>query len=123
MGKNVIIIMEEKLMSAIKIGDVTLLDDMLHDNLVFINQSGTVISKSQDLDMHRSGRMSIHSIDAKDVEINIIGESAVVNLTLSLQGLFDDVPFAGTFKYLRIWQSINGAWKVIAASCVSVSRS
>ncbi|RZL04595.1 MAG: nuclear transport factor 2 family protein, partial [Pedobacter sp.] len=48
---------EDKLYVAIKEGNITQLDELLHDNLLFILPSGETITKQVDLDVYRSGAL------------------------------------------------------------------
>ena len=52
-----IITIENQLIEAIKTSDVTLLDNMLHDDLLFIAPNGQTVTKEMDLASHRSGQM------------------------------------------------------------------
>ncbi|MFB9863548.1 nuclear transport factor 2 family protein [Rufibacter immobilis] len=50
---------ETVLVEAIKSRDVKLLDNILHDDLLFIAPNGQVVTKQMDLDSHRAGEMLV----------------------------------------------------------------
>ena len=115
-----IIASEKALLLAIKDRDIASLDNLLHDDLLFNLPSGQTITKAADLDAHRSGQMTIFAIEAKEQQINMIGDTAVVAVTINLKGKYADEPIDGTFSYLRVWKNFNNQWKVIAGSCIEL---
>lgn len=111
---------EIELLAAIKKADVSVLENILHDDLLFNLPDGNTITKEFDLDSYRSGKMKIDSLEASDQIINIIGDSAVVAVTVSLKGTFDNNPVKGVFRYIRVWKQFEDNLKVIAGSCVAL---
>ncbi|AWK03185.1 DUF4440 domain-containing protein [Flavobacterium crocinum] len=112
---------EIELLTAIKNSDVTALETFLHDDLLFNLPDGQTITKEFDLNSYRSGKMKIDSLEASDQIINIIGDSAVVAVTISLKGLYETTPINGVFKYIRVWKEFENNLKVIAGSCIQLA--
>ncbi|PBJ06625.1 nuclear transport factor 2 family protein [Flavobacterium sp. ACN6] len=112
---------EIELLTAIKNSDVSTLETILHDDLLFNLQDGQTITKEFDLNTYRSGKLKIDSIEASDQIVNIIDETAVVAVTVSLKGSYDDNPVNGVFKYIRVWKQFENNLKVIAGSCVQLA--
>ncbi|WP_343695770.1 nuclear transport factor 2 family protein [Flavobacterium sp.] len=121
MEKDLIVNAEIELLTAIKNADVDLLEQMLHDDLLFNMPDGQTITKEFDLNVYRSGIMKIDSLEASDQNINIIDDSAVVAVTVSLKGTYDNNPVNGVFKYIRVWKKLNDNLKVIAGSCIQLA--
>lgn len=111
---------EIELLTAMKNADVQALEKLLHDDLLFNLPDGNTITKQIDLDSHRSGKMKIQTLEASDQVIKVIEDSAVVSVTVSLKGSFDNDPINGVFKYIRVWKQSEGSLKVIAGSCVAL---
>ena len=111
---------EIELLTAIKKGDVSILQKILHDDLLFNLPDGNTITKEFDLNSYRSGKMKVDSLEASDQIINIIGDTAVVAVTISLKGAFDNNPIKGVFRYIRVWKQFDDNLKVIAGSCVAL---
>ncbi|WP_256011755.1 DUF4440 domain-containing protein [Desertivirga xinjiangensis] len=65
---------ENKLYSAIKQGDVSLLDELLHDDLLFILPGGEVNTKEIDLDTYRGGALKVDELLPKIENLNIIDD-------------------------------------------------
>jgi len=115
---------EKKLRNAMLSSDLETLDDLLSDELVFTNHHGQRLSKADDLAAHSSGLLSIDRLEPRtEPTIRLIGDSAIVNLTLDLAGTYDGRPFAGAFAYSRMWYRQSGKWRIEAAHCSSVAES
>jgi hypothetical protein len=111
---------EIELLRAIKNADIQVLEKMLHDELLFNLPTGNTITKEFDLNSYRSGKMKVDSLEASDQIINVIADTAVVAVTISLNGTFDNDPINGVFRYIRVWKEFDENLKVIAGSCVAL---
>ncbi|MDR6763050.1 ketosteroid isomerase-like protein [Flavobacterium sp. 2755] len=121
MEKDLIVNAEIELLTAIKNADVSVLEQILHDDLLFNLPTGETITKEFDLNSYRSGKMKVDSLEASDQIINIIGDTAVVAVSISLKGTYDNNPINGVLKYIRVWKQFEGNLKVIAGSCVQLA--
>ena len=54
MEESLVIDYEERLREAMLIGDVNSLDDLINDNLIFVNHFGQILTKEADIEAHRS---------------------------------------------------------------------
>ena len=120
MNVEVIVNAEIELLTAIKNADVPVLEKMLHDDLLFNLPDGNTITKEIDLNSYRSGKMKVESLEASDQIIHIIEDTAVVAVTVSLKGVFDNHPVNGVFRYVRVWKQFEENVKVIAGSCIAL---
>jgi hypothetical protein len=120
MKTETIVNAEIELLTAIKKADLSVLEKMLHDDLLFNLPDGNTITKEFDLDSYRSGKMKIDSLEASDQVINIIDDTAVVAVTVSLKGAFNNNPISGVFRYIRVWKQFDESLKIIAGSCVTL---
>ena len=111
---------EIELLTAIKKADVLALENILHDDLLFNLPDGNTITKEFDLASYRSGKMKVDALEAADQIINLIDDTAVVAVTVSLKGSFDNNPINGVFRYIRVWKQFGESLKVIAGSCIQL---
>lgn len=111
--KGQIVEAEIKLLEAMKTGDITSLNDMLHDDLLFVIPTGQTVTKEMDLSNLKSGKLKIDEISSSQQEISIIGDNAIVSVNITLKGNYLDQPINGTFKYIRTWKLFNNKWQVI----------
>ena len=109
---------EQKLLEAMKNSDVEKLDQLLHDDLLFVLPSGDVITKQMDLETHKSGNLSFQEITSSIDSINQIGDTVVVTLFSKIKGKMLEQSFEGNFRYIRVWKMFDGQLKVIAGSGV-----
>ena len=72
--ENSILEQENKLYRAIKDGNVTALDYLLHDDLLFIIPSGETITKEIDLNTYRDGALKIDELLPEIEKLNIIDD-------------------------------------------------
>ena len=111
-----IIILEDKLIAAIKDGNTTVLDKLLHDDLVFNIPNGLTISKSMDLESYGSGVMKVYDIRIIDRIIKSIDDFSIVAVTVHLKAKYRDQTIDGKYRYLRVWKLFDNSWKIIAGS-------
>jgi len=118
--KNEIVKLENELVEAIKISDINALDRLLHNDLLFITPDRKNITKEMDLASHRSGTMVVEELKSTIEQINTIESTAVVIVIYTKKGKMLGTPIEGRFKYIRIWRSFSGDWKVIGGSCIQL---
>lgn len=107
---------EKKLLGALKTGDIAVLDELLHDNLIFTIPTGQTITKAMDIENYRSGILTVSEVVATDQIIKSVGEISTVAMTLHLKAKYADQIVDGKFRYLRVWKFVDNSWKVIAGS-------
>jgi ketosteroid isomerase-like protein len=120
-GLDAIAAYEERLRTAMLAGDVDALDTLLADDLIFTNQAGRVLTKAMDLDIHRSGQLRISSLDFSEQQCRNTGEVAIVVVRTVVTGTYQGTPFAGTYRYTRIWRKGAPGWQVIAVHCSAIA--
>jgi hypothetical protein len=118
--ENSILEQENKLYRAIKDGDVTALDHLLHDNLLFILPSGETITKEIDLNTYRDGALKVDELLPETENLNIIDDMAVITLTMKLKGKFNEVPFEAGYRYIRFWKKFDDGIKVVGGSGMAI---
>lgn len=111
---------ENKLYTAIKDGNITVLDQLLHDDLLFIVPGGETITKEIDLDTYRNGALKVDELLPEIENLNIIDDIAVITLTIKLKGKFNDVPFEANYRYIRFWKKFDDGIKVVGGSGIAI---
>lgn len=107
---------ENRLAEAMKAGNVKVLDELLHDSLVFNIPNGQTITKAMDLESYSSGNMTVYDILATDRTITTIDSVSTVVVTIHLNAKYADQAIDNNFRFLRIWKLCNDSWKIIAGS-------
>ena len=107
---------EETLRSAMLTGDVVELDELIEDNLLFIDPNGSVLSKQDDLALYRSGDQQLSTIDVHDQHIQLGRDVASVSVFAFFAGVYKGFSFQGHFRYLRVWHHTATGWRIVAGS-------
>jgi ketosteroid isomerase-like protein len=109
---------EAALRAAMMAGDLTALDRLLDDALVFTDQAGRTLGKADDLSAYRTGLLRLSRADVADRAIRMAGDdAAVVTLRAELAGRWDGTPFTAAFRYTRVWHRTEAGWRLLAAHC------
>ncbi|WP_414541785.1 nuclear transport factor 2 family protein [Nostoc sp. CCY0012] len=119
--KAQVIANEKKLLSAMKTNNVELLDQLLHDELLFNGPSGETATKAMDLKNYHSGNINLHTVESSDLMLNTVADDVVVAVTVEIKGNYLGQEIDGKFRYLRVWKLFENNWKVIAGSVVTLS--
>lgn len=106
---------ENKLFSAQLVSDVSILDQLLHDDLVAVAPSGQIVNKEMDLNAHQAKTMIIEEASTEINEIKITGDTALSIVTMTAKGKMMGTPLEGKFRYFRVWKRFD-TLKVIGAS-------
>ena len=107
---------ENRLLDAIRNGDINTLDELLHDSLIFNIPTGQTITKEMDIENYRSGIMTVYDISTTDQTIKTIDNISTVVVTIHLKAKYADQIIDGKFRYLRVWKLFNNSWQIIAGS-------
>jgi hypothetical protein len=111
---------ERMLLQAIKENNISLLDKLLHDDLLFVDPTGKIITKAMDLANYSSGQITIEHIAAFDQTIHLINNTAVVTVKVELKGKYLEHVLDQSFQYIRVWMQFEENWKIIAGSGLNI---
>lgn len=100
--------------------DVAALERLVDDALVFTGPDGAVYGKADDLDAHRQGWVRITRLEPSEERVERLGGVAVVSVRMEMAGTFRGAPFAGPFRYTRVWCERPDGWRVVAGHVSAV---
>jgi ketosteroid isomerase-like protein len=111
-----IVALEGRIRAAQLDADVTALDILIADELLFTGPDGQLGTKGQDLDAHRSGVVRFRAHEPKELRIRRVGDNvAVAALLARLEVEVAGTLMRGTYRYTRVWaRERGGAWRVVA---------
>jgi ketosteroid isomerase-like protein len=95
---------------------VEALDRILAADLLFTNHMGQVVSKAQDLELHRSGTLRLRSVET--VELKVLGNATLpmTSICVKLGGTYGGQSFDALLRYTRVWrQADDGQWQLVVA--------
>jgi hypothetical protein len=112
---------EEELRLAMLASDVESLDALISPSLIFTTHFGSIISKQDDLEIHRSGALKFQAIEPSERKVLILNGLAYVSVRVRLSGAFSGSSFQDDVRFSRVWQlSQNNAWQVVAGQATVV---
>jgi ketosteroid isomerase-like protein len=106
--------LEETLRQAMLTSDVSALDELIADDLVWTMHTGLVVNKQYDLNAHRSGLFRFTQVDTSDRQIHQYGDCVVVTLKAELAGTHSSQAFSETYRITRVWLQRQNRWQIIA---------
>ncbi|MEL6442703.1 MAG: nuclear transport factor 2 family protein [Bacteroidota bacterium] len=114
MTDDAVLACEDALIAAMASNDVDALDALLDDRLLFTGLGGVVLRKEDDLNAHRARLLRLTRAEVRERHVVRCGATAVVNVHIEMAGTFAGEPFAGTFRYTRVWCSQEDGWRLLA---------
>lgn len=111
---------EESLRKAMMASDIEILDELLSDDLIFVNHFGHLVTKEVDIEAHRTGLLNFTDVTFLEQKVILLEDSAVTITRVSLKGTYGVEPIEDEMCYTRVWQMINDECKVITGHCCTV---
>ncbi len=111
---------EAELREAQLTSDVSVLDRLLDDQLVFTGLDGSLVTKSDDLSLHRSGRLRITRMDPLEHRILHLGSTSVVSVRMNSAAVVEGVPVTAVLRYTRVWHKRAEEWRLVAGHMSAV---
>lgn len=110
-----IVELEAQLRAAQLAADVSALDALIADELLFTGPDGSVGTKEQDLAAHRSGAVRFRAHEPEELRVRRVGaDVAVTALRARLVVAVGGELAQGTYRYTRVWaRQRTGEWRVV----------
>lgn len=113
---------EARLRDAALAGDVSALDALLADDLVFIDSAGRLLTKPQDLDLHRTGTLKLTRLEFSDYRFLPLGADAMlVWLRVEAEGTAAGTPFAAALRFTRVWRREGAHWRIASIHATAIA--
>lgn len=107
--------LEERLRQAMLNSDVAELDSLIAPELLFTNYLGQLVSKQNDLEMHRSGVLKLTTLTPSDQRIQLKEGFSIVSVQMHLRGTYDGAAVEQHMRFTRVWAiSSAGSHQIIA---------
>lgn len=118
-----IVALEEQLRSAQLSADVSALNLLIGDRLLFTGPDGQLGTKAQDLAAHGSGDVQFHSHEPEELHVRRVGSDvAVTALRARLAVEIRGNVVRGTYRYTRVWAREGGEpWRVVGGHVSEVA--
>ena len=120
-GERSLLAQERALQAAQLASDVVALERLLHPELLAVGPDGQLADRAMDLDAHRTGVYEIARLSEQDVQVRVVGETALTFVVLELECKINGVDASGRYRYTRTWTRAGGEWQVIGAHIAPAS--
>ena len=119
-----IVTLEARIRAAQLRADLTALDDLISDELLFTGPDGRPGTKEQDMEAYRSGTVKFMAHVPEELRIRRVGSDVAISslrtqLTVDVAGNLS----RGTYRYTRVWAREDGrVWRVVGGHVSLVSQ-
>lgn|SRR5574339_430503 len=110
-----IVSLEARIRAAQLHADLTALNELISDNLLFTGPDGQLGTKAQDIEAYRSGTVKFLAHIPQELRVRRVGEDVAISslraqLTVEVVGNISQ----GMYRYTRIWARENDkVWRVV----------
>ena len=120
-----IVIAEARLRAAQLAADVSALDALIADNLLFTGPAGQLGTKADDLAAHGSGLVRFREHDPEELRARLVGDRVVITTLRARLGVeVGGQLVRGVYRYTRVWaREDGGPWQVVGGHVSNVSLS
>src|SRR3954464_9937833 len=94
--------------------DTKFTEQALAENYIAIGPLGTVVTKSDMVDVRRRSKLHYEFIDVSQIVVRIYGETAVVTAKAEQKGSDFGEVFGGPYRYTRVWVKQKGASRPVS---------
>lgn len=112
---------EERLRAAMETSDVSELDALISSDLVFTTHLGQILSKQDDLEIHKSGMLKMEKLTLSEQNIIFKGDVAIVTTLAEITAQFQGQPANGKFRFTRVWANQEERWQAIVGHASAVT--
>lgn len=88
---------------------------LFHDEAVFVHMGGSM-TRTQELDAIKSGRIHYKKADIQNASVRIIGETAIVLNRIRLLAVVGGNEVTNPFEVTEVYVKQNGKWMLAALS-------
>ena len=93
-------------------GDTSFLENYTTDDYTTVAGMGTAMSKSEDIQLRKSGDVKYSAIEVSDKKVRVYGNSAVLTATADTKGTLKNNDISGKYRIVQVWVKQGGKWKI-----------
>ena len=90
---------------------VEILSDLFHEKSVFVHMSGSM-TKEQELETIRSGRIHYKHAEIQETSVRFIGETAILLSRIRLDAVVGGNEVTNPFMVTEVFVKVDGKWKL-----------
>ena len=105
---------ESAWVTAITKNDLSGLEKILANSLVYTHSTGVVDTKASYIDSLRGGNQRYESVTHDDMKLQMFGNTGVLTAKVRMTGKTKGVPFDNQLRVVHVWVKQQGAWQLVA---------
>jgi ketosteroid isomerase-like protein len=114
--EQTVIQLEHELLNAFRAADTVALDRILADDFTFTDPHGAPATKAFWLNEISEERLVFDSIDLHDLDIKVIGDTALANGQLTMHARSKHGGYNGRYHYTDVYVKQDGRWRAILST-------
>lgn len=115
--------LEDQLSAALVARDAAALDQLWHDDLVFIARNGSQTGKAERIAGQAASPPQAGESNTNDsVDVRVIGDAAVATVVSTWSFPGEQAPIVGRYRALHVWTREGGEWRLLAAQVASITE-
>lgn len=108
--------------AAVVAGNVSTLQTMLADELIYAHSTGVIETKAQYLDRLRSGVQKYEKVEHESVRAVPHGNAGVTHSLMQMHGMSNGKPFRDHVMMMHVWVKQGGTWKLAAHQTTKLAQ-
>jgi len=116
--EEVIIATEDRMLKALRTGDIATLSNFLHPDVIYTNENGEVFKGLKNLQINNTEVLCFKTIDVIERTVTTFNNVAIVNSFEKRTGKYLGLYFSSEYRLTRTWKFIGNQWILIATSAV-----
>jgi ketosteroid isomerase-like protein len=112
--------LEHDSMEATKRNDISFFEKLEAPDYLFVDPSGMVHTREEDLAIAKSGDLKFESMTAEDMKVRVYGDVAVVTGITTVKGAYKTQDISGKYRWTDVFVKRNGEWQIVNAQLTPV---
>jgi ketosteroid isomerase-like protein len=114
--EQTVIQLEHELLDAFRAANTVALDRILADDFTFTDPHGAPATKEFWLKEISEGRLAFDSIDLHNLDVKVIGDTALANGQLTMHARSKQGGYNGRYHYTDVYVKQNGHWCAVLST-------
>jgi ketosteroid isomerase-like protein len=117
-----IIALEKAWNQAYKLGDVRALDTLLDDQIVLINDDGTVQTKTEFLAGVKPSKSQEQQVAPESMSVHVFGNTAIATGVFRAKGVEGGKSYVRRERFVDTWVFVASKWVCVATNATPVTH-
>lgn len=117
-----IIALEKAWNQAYKMGDTNALNDILDNQIVLINDDGSVQSKHEFLASVKATSSQEQQVAPESMTVHVFGDTAIATGVFRAKGVEGGKPYTRRERFVDTWILRNGKWICVATNATPITH-